>query len=182
MNTSASPERDAASSATTGASSVATSIEQVRELLFGPHFRELERKLSRIDLHLASEAEELRKEMRRRLEVLEAHVQRESEALVGRFEAERASHVEALANTSRESRDTVAALEQRVTKMEGALARAQRDLRQQILDQAKAFLDETQRTRDELVATLEHELSATDETPARARISRSEAQEQMSGH
>lgn len=180
MSMGASPDRDA-NAAVAGGTSVTTSLEQIRELLFGHHFRDLERKLARIDAHLVTEAEELRKEMRRRLDVLEAHLQRESEALVGRFESERASQVEAIANTSRESRDTVAALEQRVTKMEEALARAQRELRQQILDQAKAFLDETQRTRDELVTTLERELSATDDEP-RERVLRGDAQEQARGH
>jgi hypothetical protein len=135
------------------------SLEQVREILYGAHARELERKLLRVDAHLAAEAEELRKEMRRRLGVLEAHVQRESDALVARFESERAAHVDALANMGRESREAITTLEQRVTKMEEALARAQRELRQQVLDQAKAFVDETQRTRDEVVAMIEREVS-----------------------
>ncbi|WP_394826499.1 hypothetical protein [Pendulispora albinea] len=142
---------------------VSSSLEQVREILFGGPFRELERKLARVDAHLATEAEELRKEMRRRLDVLEGHVQREAEALVARFESERIAHAESLAKANRESREIIGALEQRMTRLEESLARAQRELRQQILDQAKAFLDETRQARDEMAATVERELVALTE-------------------
>jgi DNA anti-recombination protein RmuC len=166
---------------------VNASLEQVREILFGAPFRDLERKLLRVDSHLASEAEELRKEMRRRLGVLETHVQRESEALAARFEAERTAHAEALAAANRDARDSVVALEQRVTRMEEALARAQRELRQQILDQAKSFLDETRQARDEMSAKWEREIAAiTDPTDAEEssseRYVRAEARAQTSDH
>lgn len=146
MSTSGPTERDPTAAIPQG--TAPASLEQVREILFGAYFRDLDRKLARVDAHVSAESEELRKEMRRRLDVLETHVQRESEALVARFESEREAHVEAIAG-----------LEQRLTKMAEALARAQRELRQQILDQAKGFLDETQRTRDEVVETLERDLA-----------------------
>ena len=170
-------DRDGAGRASTHSTQATSSLDQVRDILFGASFRELERKLLRVDTHLAAEAEELRKEMRRRLGVLEAHVQRESESLIARFESERAANAEALVTAQRESRATVVALEQRVTKLEEALARAQRDLRQQILDQAKAFLDETRQARDEMAATLEREIAAITEPsePASDRFSRVEA-------
>lgn len=156
MSTNVSPERDAGAALPTSSTA---SLEQVRELLVGSQFREMERKLARVDAHLAAESEELRKELRRRLEVLEAHLQRESEALVTRFESERSAHADAITSANREARETMTTLEQRIKRMEESLARAQRELRQQILDQAKAFLDETQRTRDEIASTLERELS-----------------------
>ncbi|WP_394832436.1 hypothetical protein LVJ94_38600 [Pendulispora rubella] len=143
-----------------------------------------------MDSHLASEAEELRKEMRRRLGVLETHVQRESEALAARFEAERTANAQALASVNRDARDTVVALEQRVTRLEEALARAQRELRQQILDQAKSFLDEARQTRDEMAAAMERELAALTEPNesadaadvSGARYIGSEARAQTSDH
>ena len=133
-----------------------------------------------MDTHLATEAEELRKEIRRRLGVLETHVQRESEALIARFETERSANAEALATANREARATVSALEQRVTKLEEALARAQRELRQLILDQAKAFLDETRQARDEMAAAMERELAALTEAndPISERFPRAEARAQ----
>jgi len=157
---------------------VTASLEQVREILFGAPFRDLERKLLRVDTHLAAEAEELRKELRRRIGVLEGHVQRESEALTARFESERSAHADALTTVRRDSRDTVAALEQRVTKLEEALARAQRELRQQILDQAKSFLDEARQTRDEMAAAMERELTALTEPnePVSERLLRTSAE------
>lgn len=60
-------------------------------------------------------------------------------------------------------------LEQRINKLVEALAHAQRELRQQLLDQSKAFLDETQRTRDELFATVTRELGPEGEPPVPGR-------------
>jgi hypothetical protein len=59
---------------------------------------------------------------------------------------------------ARESRDQIRSLEQRVAQLEETVARTQRELREQLLDQAKSFVDEVRRARDELGAVIEREL------------------------
>jgi hypothetical protein len=139
---------------------VASSLEQVRELLFGQQYRELERKLARVDSHLAGDTEVLRGDLRQRLEALQTQLYKEVEALANRLAAEHTAQLDALNQVARESRDVVAALELRVTKLEEGLARSQRDVRQQILDQAKQFLDEMQHVRGDLARAFERELVA----------------------
>jgi hypothetical protein len=61
---------------------------------------------------------------------------------------------------ARENREAISALEKRVSKAEEAGVGAQRELRNQLLEQAKSFLDELQRLRKELLATVQEELGA----------------------
>jgi phosphoglycerate-specific signal transduction histidine kinase len=144
---------------------VANSLEQVREILFGPQHRELARRLARMDAHLTAHGEELRSEARRRLEALEHHVNKECEALSAALESQRAAQVEAQSSAAREARDAVAQLEQRVKRLEEIHVRSQREFRQQLLDQAKSFIDEVQRLRDELGTALEREILLAHGTP-----------------
>src|SRR5262249_21948336 len=115
---------------------VAHSLEQVREILFGPQHREFARKLARTDANVAARAEELRHEIRRRLDVLEAHLRREAEALTASIDSQRSAQSEALNKVAHESREGIGLLEQRVQKLEEAMTRVQRDFRQQLVEQA----------------------------------------------
>lgn len=137
---------------------VANSLEQVREILFGPQHRELARRLARIDAHITAHGEELRSDVKRRLEALEQHVNKECEALSAAIEAQRSAQIEAQNSAAREGRDAVALLEQRVKRLEESSARAQRELRQQLLEQAKSFIDEVRRLRDDLGVAVEREI------------------------
>ncbi|WP_434041997.1 MULTISPECIES: hypothetical protein [Sorangium] len=141
-------------------SAITNSLEQVRDILCGAQLRELARRLSHTDAQLAVQAEELRSEARRRLDVLEAHMRKEIEALSATLEAQRAASACTLGNVARESRDAIASFEQRIQRLEDLVTRTHRELRQQLLEQSKSFIDETRRTRDELSATLERELAA----------------------
>ncbi|MGK4003081.1 hypothetical protein WMF31_10700 [Sorangium sp. So ce1036] len=135
------------------------SLEQVREILCGAQLRELARRLMHTDAQVAAQAEELRGEARRRLDVLETHVRKEIEALSTSFEAHRSADACALGNVARESREALRLFEQRIQRLEELVVRTQREFRQLLLEQSKSFLDETQRTRDELSAALARELA-----------------------
>ena len=62
-------------------SAVINSLEQVRDILCGAQLREFARRLSHTDAQLAAQAEEIRSEARRRLDMLEVHMRREIESL-----------------------------------------------------------------------------------------------------
>jgi hypothetical protein len=152
-------------------------LEQIREILFGALFRELERRLVRSDLHLNAHAKEIEQEARRRTEVLETHLRTAIEALAARVEHTLVEAADALRGVTRENREAISALERRIAKAEEAGTVAQRELRNQLLEQAKSFLDELQRLRREMLATLQEELGLAEgelaeergETEERAR-------------
>jgi len=137
-------------------------IEQVREILVGSVQRDLERKLLRIEAHLSSRLTDLQQETRRRTDVIEAHLRKEAEALSARVEGELAELREGLRSVGRELREADATVGARITRVEEGLVRAQHELRTQILDQAKSFLDELEETRRELAETVARELEAFD--------------------
>jgi hypothetical protein len=138
-------------------------LEQIREILFGALYRELERRLARADIHTSTRSKEIEQEARKRTEVLESHLRTEIGALTARVEHAFVEAADALRGVTRENREALSALEKRIAKAEEAGAFAQRELRNQLLEQAKSFLDELQHLRSELLATLQEELGAEGE-------------------
>jgi phage host-nuclease inhibitor protein Gam len=137
-------------------------MDQIREIVVGAIQRELEKRISRAETHFAARTNEMQQDGRRRTEVIESHLQKESDALSARVEAEAVDTKEALRALGRDHREMTSALEQRVAKLEELMARQQQALRQQILEQAKTFLDQLQALRAELTETLERELATLD--------------------
>jgi len=135
------------------------SLDHVREILFGAYVRDFDRRLARIEALIGSQNEDVRADAKRMVGVLEAHVKRETEAQAQQRESDRAAQMAALNNAAREARDAVAELDQRIRKLEEGLIRAQREFRQQILDESKGFVEQSRALRDELVSTLHHELA-----------------------
>lgn len=135
------------------------SLAQLREILFGAVQRDLERRLARADAQLASRAEELQAEVKRRTEVLESHLAKELDALRVQLETQQRTQAEASDRIANAAHEAVAVLERRVARLEEALAAAQREMRQEALAQAKSFFDELHGLRAELSALLDHELT-----------------------
>lgn len=158
---SASPRADVEAAAQSAQSSKQQSnnLDQVREILFGAYYRDFERRLGRLEALVLSQADELRADTKRLVQVLEAHVKRETEAMSAERESDRNAHVEAANNAARESREAIAQIDQRIKKLEDGLAKAQRDFRQQLLDEGKALVEETRRMREEVVTMLHRELA-----------------------
>jgi hypothetical protein len=140
----------------------ADGLAQLREILVGATVRDLERRLARAELHMSGRSNELEQESRRRMEVIETHLRKESEALTIRLERELVQINESIRAVTREHRESIAAVDQRAAKLEEAIAKAQRDVRDQLLQQAKRFLDELQQLRREVTETLERELGHVD--------------------
>ncbi len=135
-------------------------IDQVRELLVGAVERELERRISRLEAYVGARLNELQQEARRRIDVVEVHMRKEIDALSTRLEGEVAELKDGLRATAREQREITSSSEQRVAKLEENRTHAQHELRSQILDQAKSFLDELHHVRDEFAETVERELTS----------------------
>jgi hypothetical protein len=135
-----------------------TGLEQLREIVFGASYRELERRMVRASALTAVRIQQLEQRTERRVAVLEAHFRGELETLTARNERGFTEASDALRALSQEHREAVDKLTQRVTKGEDTSVRGLRDLRQELLEQAKASLDEVQRLHRELLARLRHEL------------------------
>jgi hypothetical protein len=144
-------------------------IEQLREILVGAFQRDLERKLARVESHITARVAELQQETRRRIDVIEGHLRKETDALSARLDSEMVEIKESLRGLSRDQDASISAVDKRLTKVEEGLSRAQHELRAQIHDQAKEFLDEVQATRKEVTSIVERELASLDGDTEEAR-------------
>jgi hypothetical protein len=144
----------------TGSTVTRDGIDEVREILVGAIQRDLERKISKLEGNLGARVGELQQELRRRVDVVEAHLRKELDALSARLERDIVELKDSVRGLTRDLRETNSASEQRVGRLEEANAHGQHELRSQILEQAKSFLDELHETREEFAETLERELGA----------------------
>lgn len=132
-------------------------LDKVRDILFGTQMRDYERRFSRLEERLARETAELREEVRRRLSAVEEYAKREAEALAQRIRAEHDERSEGIAGQSRELRDLAVFVERKTSTLDDALARAQRELRQQNLELQQQLTDDFHQKIEQVLSRLAQE-------------------------
>jgi uncharacterized phage infection (PIP) family protein YhgE len=130
----------------TGQSSGAASIDKVRDILFGNQVREFERRFARLEERIIKETIDLKEDVKNRVDALEQYTKKELESLADHLKADHDERVEADASLAR-----------RVTTLDEQLAKGQRELRQQILEQHQRLSDDIRKKMDEVLAALAHE-------------------------
>ena len=138
-----------------------TSLDQIRDILFGAVARNTDKKLARLEERVLKEQEELKEDACRRCESLELFVKQEMESLAERLQVERNTRDEVLRALTQELKDMVSGFEKKTTQLDEQSTKAQRGLRQQILDQSKILRDEYRgqyRQLSEAVSRALHEL------------------------
>jgi hypothetical protein len=113
----------------------AANLDKVRDILFGTQLRDVDRRLARLEERLIKESTDLKSDVKSRLDAFDAYVRHETESLAGQIKTEH--------------RDREGVDEQ--------LSRAQRELRQQLLDQHQRLSDEIRNKIDEVLSALARE-------------------------
>jgi uncharacterized protein YoxC len=122
------------------------SIDKVRDILFGNQVREFERRFARLEERIIKETNDLKEDVRSRVEALEQYTKKEMESLADHLKADHDERVESDASLAR-----------RITALDEQAAKGQRELRQQILEQHQRLSDDIRKKMDEVLATLAHE-------------------------
>lgn len=130
------------------------SLDKVRDILFGGQMRDLDRRFSRVEERLTSEAQALREDTRKRLATLEQFARTETESLAQRDKAEHDERTAALRALRQELQEASAVLDKRLAGIDEQVARTQRDLRQQILDVEQRLREEFREAIDGVLARL----------------------------
>jgi hypothetical protein len=120
----------------------AENVEQIREILFGPQIREYGQRLSRIEERLSRETAELKAEVRRRLDSLEAYTRQEVTDLGERLRNERGERIESGNRLSQTFADSIKSLERCLSESDARMANGLRELRQATFDRLKGILDD----------------------------------------
>jgi hypothetical protein len=132
-------------------------LEKVRDILFGSQMREVDRRILRLEERILKETGDLKEDIKRRLDALEAYTNKETDALAARIRQEQGERLDAHAALSRELSATSGTFERRSVALDEQLARAQREIRQTILEQQQRLSDEMRAKVDEVLAALARE-------------------------
>ena len=119
----------------------AGNVDKIRDILFGSNMREYDQRFGRLEERLLQESAELREESKRRFAALENYVKGEVNSLHDDIKAGKAERVEADREIVREQKEINKALEKRTIQIEEAGAKSIRDVRQQLLEEAKRLTD-----------------------------------------
>jgi hypothetical protein len=133
------------------------SLDKVRDILFGVQMRDYDRRFARLEERLSKETVDLKDEVKKRLDALEAFVRSETESLAERLKIEREEREQASADGSRALSDAARTLEKKASQLDEQLSRSQRDLRQQILDQSQRLTDEIRVKVEDVLGALARE-------------------------
>lgn len=134
-------------------------IDKIREIIFGGHMRDYDRRFTRVEEQLMRESLDLREDTRKRFEALEGFIKAEFAAFADRLQAEQRTRDDAVQGLWRGVHESSQALTAKLGEEQELSARAQSDLRKQILEQSKSLSDEMRRKQDELTALIEREVA-----------------------
>ncbi len=120
----------------------AENVDRIREILFGSQMREYGQRFGQIEERLLRETGELKAEIRRRLDALEAYARQETGALADRLNTERTERVEGANRASNEFADALRALEKRLLQSDEQTSKDLRELRQLSLERHRSLWEE----------------------------------------
>ncbi len=133
------------------------SLDKIRDILFGAQARDYDKRFARLEERLTKESSDLRESVKRHFDSLENYIKQEFESLTQRLKAEQTERVEAVQGISQDMKNSAMAFEKRIGQLDDELARGQRELRQQILDQSKSLSEDIRHKHEEVSAALERD-------------------------
>jgi single-stranded DNA-specific DHH superfamily exonuclease len=140
-----------------GALDESQNVDRIRNILFGSQMRDYDGRFQRLEERLVRDAAEVRGDLQKRLEALEAFMKGEVESLTNRLRAENAERSQALGKLANDLGETARGLELKLSNLDTQSANDVRDLRQQLLEQSKALSAEMRERHEQMKAGLEHE-------------------------
>ncbi len=133
---------------------LADNVDRIRDILFGGHMREYDRRFTQLEERMLRATADLEEKLSKRFAALESYVRREVETLAEDIRSERTERTGAGENAGRTVAELTANVERKTQQLAEQAARIQRELRQQILDEHTFLVDEDRRHRDELHGVL----------------------------
>ena len=132
-------------------------VDKIRDILFGTQMRDYDKKFARLEERLLKESADLREELKRRFASLESFMKSEVEVLNDAQKAERSARDEALKGIADKLGETAKAWDRRAAQSDEQSGKAQRDLRQLILDETKRLTEEIAQKHSNVAAELGRE-------------------------
>jgi hypothetical protein len=140
-----------------GALDESGNVDRIRNILFGSQMRDYDGRFQKLEERLAREAGELRGDLQRQLQALEAFMKGEVESMTNRVKTEQSERAQAVEQLARELAETARGLELKISNLDSQAAKDIRDLRGQLLEQSKALSAEMKEKHDQMKGQLDHE-------------------------
>lgn len=144
-------------SRTNGAIDESQNVDRIRDILFGSQMRDYDGRFQRLEERLGLETNNLRWDIGKRLEAIEAFMRGETESLGHRLGTEQTERAQAVERLRHDLVETARHLEERVTNLDNQMTKQIRELRQQVLDHSKALSTEIREKHDQLKAGFDQE-------------------------
>ena len=143
---------------TNGAIDESQNVERIRNILFGSQMRDYDGRFQRVEERFDAQAQELRQDLQKSgsRPSKPSCGERVNRWLTG-WRRSRRERSQATERLGRDLGETARHFEEKITKLDGQMAKEVRELRQQVLDQSKALSAEIKDKFDQLKAGLEHE-------------------------
>ena len=135
----------------------AGNVDKIRDIIFGSQMRDYDKKFTRLEERLLKESGDLREELKRRFASLESFMKSEVEVLNDAQKSEKAARDEALKAVGEKLGETAKTWERKAAQSEEQSGKAQRDLRQLILDETKRLAEEIAQKHSNVSAELGRE-------------------------
>jgi ABC-type transporter Mla subunit MlaD len=140
-----------------GAIDESGNVDRIRNILFGSQMRDTEARFQRLEEHQARDAADLRSDVQKRLDALEAFMKGEVESMTNRVKTEQSERAQAIEHVGRALAETAKGLELKIGNLDEQAAKDIRDLRQQLLEQSKTLSAEIKEKHEQMKAGLESE-------------------------
>jgi hypothetical protein len=142
------------SAATPAPDGGAGNVEKIRDILFGTQIREYENRFLHLEENIVKEINGLREDTKKRFEALETHITNEIEAVQKRIRSERDERTESSEQAARDVAALGNALGRKISELDDQTAQADRQLRLELLQQSKEFMENLRSNQDQLTALL----------------------------
>lgn len=142
---------------TNGAVDESQNVDRIRNILFGSQMRDYDGRFQKLEERLVRDAADVRGDLQKRLEALEAFMKGEVESMTNRVRAENSERNQALGKLTNDLAETARGLELKISNLDQQAAKDIRDLRQQLLEQSKTLSGDIKEKHDQMKAGLEQE-------------------------
>jgi phage host-nuclease inhibitor protein Gam len=133
----------------------AGNVDKIRDILFGSQMRDYESRFARLEETLIKETLEIRETNRRRFDQLESYIRKEFETVQTRIKSERDERSDSAAQQSRELKDLGESLGRRLRDLDDRGTNVERELRSDMLQQARELTEEIRARHDEIASMVE---------------------------
>jgi cytochrome c556 len=141
-------------------------IDQIRDIIFGTQMREYNQRFAALEERLINDSIALREDLSKRLTALEQYMKKEMEALGANLRAEQQSRAAAVKELAAGQVEMAKSADKRFADGTAAADKAQREIRSQLMEQAKALRDEAHKKAAEIAANLRREAADLREVKA----------------